>query len=112
MSWPAEKCFPAPARTITFTASSSTARWKARSRAYVIREFCALRYSGRSMVTTAVAPRPSYAPGSSWDMRELLAQNGLQDLAGGVAGQAVDELAPPRHLVVGEPVPAEREHVV
>src|SRR3954454_13360864 len=112
MSWPAEKCLPVPARTITFTASSSTARWNARSSAYVIREFCALRYSGRSMVTTAVDPRTLYATGSSSDMRELLAQNGLQDLAGRVPGQVVDELDPPRHLVVGEPVPAEREHVV
>ena len=33
MSWPAEKCLPAPARTMTLTASSSTARMNASSSA-------------------------------------------------------------------------------
>ena len=53
MSCPALKCSPLPQSTITRTSSSSTARQKAASNAYVIAEFCALRYCGRFMVTTA-----------------------------------------------------------
>src|SRR3954462_3939636 len=112
MSCPAEKCLPDPASTMTFTASSSTARWKARSSAYVIFEFCALRYSGRSIVTTAVAPRTSYPTGSSSDMHVVLSQAGLEHLAGRVARQCVHELHSSRHLVVGQPGPAEVQDVL
>jgi hypothetical protein len=59
MSWPAEKCGPAPVKTMQPMASSSMACWKARSSAKVISAFWALRKRGRFIVTTATGPRVS-----------------------------------------------------
>ncbi len=65
MSWPALKCLPAPRSTITLTPSSSTARRRPASSAYVICEFCALWKSGRFIVRVAMPSTTSYSTGSA-----------------------------------------------
>src|SRR5580700_6392391 len=87
-------------------------------------EFWALRYRGRFRVTTATGPRSSYrttgsSGGSSEDRAAspgsvvigLLPEQSLEHLAGGIAGQAGPQPHLPGHLVVGQPFPAEGQHL-
>src|SRR3954451_669167 len=64
-SAPAQNAIPpAPVRTITRASSSASKRSSAASSASAVGPSTALRRSGRSIVTTAAAPRRSYRTGS------------------------------------------------
>lgn len=62
ISWPAEKCLPAPVRTMTRSVPSSVARRNALSSAHVICEFCALLKPGRFKVIHATLSCASNGP--------------------------------------------------
>ena len=104
MSWPAEKCLPSPASTITLTVVVVDGA----------RERGVERVGHRGVLRVAVL-RPvqrdardrsptSYVTTSSSVTSVSLLSSRLQHLAGRVAGQLVDELDLARHLEVGQPL--------
>src|SRR6185437_2245075 len=89
-------------------------------------EFWALRYRGWFRVTTATGPRSSYSttgssgsPGSPGRSAAFsgsvvigfLPEQSLEHLAGGIAGQHGPQSHLPGHLVVGQPLAAEGQHL-
>src|SRR5216683_2403813 len=86
MSWPAQKWSPAPASKINATCSVLTAPAR------------------------AARVRPARPPWCLWSSR-LLPEQSLEHLAGRVARQAGPELQLMGHLVIGQPPPAEGQHI-
>ena len=116
MSCPAQKCLPAPASTmhrdLVVVHRAGEGRVQRVGHRGVLRVAVLRPVQGDQgdpaalLVTDLVRHH-----GSPLSAITALSQHSLEYLARRVAGQGVAELHPPGHLVVGQPLAAERQHV-